>query len=856
VKKRFKYPLVIALLLALVYLALPLWAPAIIRAQVPAGWQLIEADMAYPGPQSVGISEIRLVTQFAGQQIHVTAVNSRLFYSGPVIDIGELIIDFSAGDQESGPPPFSLDDLKIPVLIFTGDAPELTVSNVRINPDSESSGLQLRNVALGAADTDTRIISADFVVEALESVAGQFTASLSQDKLEADITVYDRTREPMLHIHLRQQRQGGSVTSRVNGAIEVANAALPAVVAKFFPNSTRLPEGSSGELKFTADFTGPEQFLDVLHVQSNTLGLQLPGEHFSASLDFRAQRGDGHVMVVANPSSATAVTWEGETGRLAEWLAELIPDFRFLNAGADAGKQSATLKISAGSRVLFAPEDWPEARFEGAVSVQLKTAAIEVPALDITNLQFEAADMQELELAGLTGRVSLAAAVKKPFAYAIDDTELQAESMELNSSGQLVIKDGIVRYQTTRALDVQLLNLMLHKPVDEEAGTVLLASFSATGTLDYEEPDFEYSGQITGQNADIYVPGEPGAEPITLSPAGFRFNVAVKQKNDGQTVAGGGDLALLEGQRLPLTFSGNPRTQHWNMELLPVEVDALFIAPLMRAVDLPLPDIIQAGAGKISISGTAVLDPQLHAKIDLAGEGLGFTVGKSTIRGVQFTLAGDLQESFSAAGQVTVENATLAAGLAIENVNSGIEIRGEDKLLIKAISASLFNGAISISSLQLEQGVLQDMLVNLSETDLAAILAFADIDGLTGSGSVDINLPVSSDEIGPYIHDGTFSSNIPGILQYEIADAGAVAGNIGLQALQNFHYSSLDGSINYASSGEYRISVRLAGNNPDLYEGHPVALNLNIAGELPELFEVLFLSGNFEEAILNRIRVQ
>jgi hypothetical protein len=97
---------------------------------------------------------------------------------------------------------------------------------------------------------------------------------------------------------------------------------------------------------------------------------------------------------------------------------------------------------------------------------------------------------------------------------------------------------------------------------------------------------------------------------------------------------------------------------------------------------------------------------------------------------------------------------------------------------------------------------------------------------------------------------------VPGTLTYTAADPATVAGNIGLQALANFHYHTLDGSIDYSSDGAYHILVHLAGNNPDLYDGYPIELNLNIGGELPELFDVLFLTGDFEAAILERIRIK
>ena len=136
--------------------------------------------------------------------------------------------------------------------------------------------------------------------------------------------------------------------------------------------------------------------------------------------------------------------------------------------------------------------------------------------------------------------------------------------------------------------------------------------------------------------------------------------------------------------------------------------------------------------------------------------------------------------------------------------------------------------------------------------DLNRLLTFADIDGLEGTGSLDILLPAGSDEQGVHIRNGTFSSTGPGRLVY--SQEGMAASNVGMQALENFHYKELSGTVDYQSDGDYQITVRLDGKNPDLYGGHPIAFNLNINGSLPEFFEALFMTGSFEESILKQMR--
>ena len=116
----------------------------------------------------------------------------------------------------------------------------------------------------------------------------------------------------------------------------------------------------------------------------------------------------------------------------------------------------------------------------------------------------------------------------------------------------------------------------------------------------------------------------------------------------------------------------------------------------------------------------------------------------------------------------------------------------------------------------------------------------AGINGLSGSGLLDITLPVNHKPAGLAISNGTFHSTVPGFLAYKSGGMGA--GNIGLQALENFQYVQLSGTVDYQPDGKYLVSVLLEGNNPALYNGYPLKFNLNINGSLPELFESLFVT--------------
>jgi len=188
----------------------------------------------------------------------------------------------------------------------------------------------------------------------------------------------------------------------------------------------------------------------------------------------------------------------------------------------------------------------------------------------------------------------------------------------------------------------------------------------------------------------------------------------------------------------------------------------------------------------------------------------------------------------------------------LSNIHADLNLENEQTVELNNLHAELLDGELNLARLRFAENRIEDTTVELMHIDLARLLAFIDIAGLEGTGSLDILLPAGSDAQGVHIRNGTFRSTGPGRLVY--SQEGMAASNIGMQALENFHYQELSGTVDYQSDGDYQITVRLNGKNPDLYGGHPIAFNLNINGSLPEFFETLFMTGSFEESILNQMR--
>jgi hypothetical protein len=83
---------------------------------------------------------------------------------------------------------------------------------------------------------------------------------------------------------------------------------------------------------------------------------------------------------------------------------------------------------------------------------------------------------------------------------------------------------------------------------------------------------------------------------------------------------------------------------------------------------------------------------------------------------------------------------------------------------------------------------------------------------------------------------------------------GNQAMNLVVQALQNFHYSVLNSTIDYDEQGKLTLGLRLEGRNPELRGGQPVVLNVNLEEDIPALLTSLQLSGRVNEAVTRRVR--
>ncbi|MDD5273749.1 MAG: YdbH domain-containing protein [Methylovulum sp.] len=179
----------------------------------------------------------------------------------------------------------------------------------------------------------------------------------------------------------------------------------------------------------------------------------------------------------------------------------------------------------------------------------------------------------------------------------------------------------------------------------------------------------------------------------------------------------------------------------------------------------------------------------------------------------------------------------------------------DGKLAVSRGIGTLFGGQLAVlpATFDLKQRPIL-LTLQVHGVDLAQLLATLNADSLSGSGAVNGELPLSISATAIELLDGTLTGTRPGVLRYQ----GPVADNenLAFRALRNLQYHTLQAKVDYHPNGDYHLGLRLEGNNPEVLSGHPLAFNLNVSGQLPELLQRGIMAGDFERAVFKAAKSQ
>ena len=892
-----KSVLVLCLLISAIYITTPWWLTHILERQLPPGWHIDKLDAGYPGLSSIQIGHLHITGQLQAVDLAVEATGIHVDYQDFKTRINTLSLDIvlpSADNARAGH--ITLDDLNLPVIRPGSKLPEVSIARTHLSlfhaGDMVQGSRQQVTILPGFPldlnfGTLALVPGKDLSFQLTTfagfkdhpDVTGRLEINGDSNQFAATIRFPEELDTPAwLTMEVEQQHQGVDTNSqlRLMLATESARRDWIDTVMANSPVSAWTPVG--GELKIQAEFAGEiQQRIKHLSLVSHRLLLQSSSGSIDLNVDLQANR-EGGTVTVDMPLPAK-IHYQDKTGEVDALLIKAIPGLQ----RSSRGKSDFLLELVSDTRLVFQPDSGNSLGFVGNFAITHSSNGTDF-SLRTTDFSIEMSDFTRLDSIIAQGAVELDWKENTAMAFLSDETDLAAQRLDiqgnLNFDLDMTRPGNPVNFHFNGPLSATRPTAKLPAKDKQPPTTLSADDLSMTAELAFRNGRFVSRGDATMQQArsaslaasaaqieinwqDFDLLGRAGTLALktrgfSISPeqeswTGFDFDISAKLPGNAD-VMGAGTLSLTNGPQWPFEFTGNTQDEWWQITLPPTTIQAPSLGNLLRRVHLELPASVKLTRGTIDVQGTVDVNDQLTAAMDIAGHNLNINVLASSASDASFMFRLAANRQISASGPLTIESVKLAAGLDMTHISADIELEKSNSLTLRELHSELLEGRLDIARLRFSDNSIEDTTVELSHISVEKLLAFADIDGLRGTGFLNISLPLGSDQSGLHIKDGVFAATRPGRLSY--SKPGLAASNIGLQALEDFHYQKLSGSLNYQSEGAYRIGIRLEGNNPALYAGHAVVFNLTINGSLPELFEALFLTGSFEESVLKQIGIK
>jgi hypothetical protein len=194
------------------------------------------------------------------------------------------------------------------------------------------------------------------------------------------------------------------------------------------------------------------------------------------------------------------------------------------------------------------------------------------------------------------------------------------------------------------------------------------------------------------------------------------------------------------------------------------------------------------------------------------------------------------------AGQL-VSMARLDFGLELTNGLVRYALRDDGIVVIETAEWEFAGGSIR-SGGELDLGAEeQHMTLTVHDVDLAELLELVNLDGLSGTGRLNGEIPVYLGHGSIEIRDAVLETpSGGGWIRYQPAgEATAVASGEGmafgdlLEALRSFRYERLRMTVNGDAQGSVVVALSLHGANPEHRDAQPYEFNLNVDGRLGDL---------------------
>jgi hypothetical protein len=271
-------------------------------------------------------------------------------------------------------------------------------------------------------------------------------------------------------------------------------------------------------------------------------------------------------------------------------------------------------------------------------------------------------------------------------------------------------------------------------------------------------------------------------------------------------------------------------------------------------------NLLKEASGSIEMKGSAEWGAQgLRLIAEIAVTDISATSEIATVEHLNAVI--ELNEKGATLMDQTVSVGRLEFGLELTDGLIHYRMRSGRPSVIKSAAWKFAGGQLTTADEINLQDENPEASLLVKDVDLTRLFELVNLEGLSGSGTLEGELPLAfvGDEI--QIRNAVLrSSGEAGIVQYR-PDPGA--SNIAaadsdfattLKVLENFHYDRLEIEIDGSATGAVVVQIHLAGVNPDYRDGHPVEFNLSVDARLSDLLRTGMRIYQMPEKIEERLR--
>lgn len=328
-----------------------------------------------------------------------------------------------------------------------------------------------------------------------------------------------------------------------------------------------------------------------------------------------------------------------------------------------------------------------------------------------------------------------------------------------------------------------------------------------------------------------------------------------------------GPIASFSNQ-LQWKLNEKKATTNWLLDIKSLEKLAKPLSSLVP--NWPNQLIIQKGLLTNKFSGSIFFTPlTISGTTNVAIKQASLLYGETQVNNINSKVQLNIQKN-----QLSTTNAfdnsltmdRIKAGIPVESISSQLQFSAnleqpdQTKVKMKQLKANLLGGTITAPTFSLIPFSNQETQITIKALDLAKLVALEQQPTITASGKIDGHLPIEIINNKPSIKKGTLQSPGTGWIKVikhpstSTLQSSSESLGLALSALENFHYDQLSSDVQLKPNGDLTLYVKLAGKNPDFYQGKRIHFNYKQEENIYMLIKSIQLGQYIGENITEKLQ--